>query len=48
MEYTVAESNIYTKFIRLVNELIAQGWKLQGGVCYSSGYYSQAMTREKP
>jgi hypothetical protein len=48
MEYTVAESNIYTKFIRLVNEHLAQGWKLQGGVCYNHAFYSQAMTREKP
>jgi len=34
-------------FEKEVNRLIEQGWKPQGGLCYSGGFFFQAMIKER-
>lgn len=50
MQYTLVEGNTAKELVMRVNDFLAEGWKLQGGVsvaCHYSGsiYYTQAMTR---
>lgn len=40
--YVVMDRNL-NKLIERVNELLAKGWKLQGGVCVWNGLYFQAV-----
>ena len=53
MEYIIITGTNPKKLIELVNDFIAQGWKLQGGVSSASVglgnvLFYQAMIREKP
>ncbi|HLD90752.1 MAG TPA: DUF1737 domain-containing protein [Patescibacteria group bacterium] len=45
MKYTVVTGNTHADFIIAVNELIAKGWALQGGVSMSDAppFYAQAL-----
>ena len=45
MEYKVVGAMTSEALETLVNTLLKQGWKLQGGICYPSGYYNQAMIK---
>jgi hypothetical protein len=48
MDYKIVETGANLKEIEAkVNDLIKEGWKPQGGICYSSGHYFQAMIKEK-
>jgi len=47
MKYTIITSSRFEELIKMVNELIAEGWIPQGGICESGNgaiyHYSQAM-----
>ena len=46
MEYTIIGAKRPAELIKLVNEYIKLGWKLQGGVCGDEYYLYQAMIKE--
>ena len=49
LEYAIAKGRSKIQLVNIVNEWIAEGWRLQGGVCYGSygdGEFYQAMIRE--
>ena len=45
MRYTVVYSEYLTSFEQRVNELLAAGWQLQGGVTQAKGFFYQAMVQ---
>lgn len=49
MQYKIVGERSAGKFTKLVNDLIAEGWKPQGGVCVvireGQELYAQAMIR---
>lgn len=52
IEYTVVESSVLPFFVGEVNDMIRDGWALQGGVSVSrvengNKTYVQSMVREK-
>ena len=50
MRYTVLTSSRFDELIKMVNELIEEGWIPQGGICESGNgaiyHYSQAMIKK--
>jgi hypothetical protein len=51
MQYTLVEGNTAKELVMRVNEFLAEGWTLQGGIsvaCHYSGsiYYTQAIVRK--
>lgn len=51
MQYTLVEGLTAKELVMRVNEFLAEGWSLQGGVsvaCHYSGsiYYTQAIVRK--
>ena len=54
MKYDVVKESKYQKFLEIVNQLIEEGWKPQGGICailifpaLDSWVYLQAMMKEE-
>jgi hypothetical protein len=45
MAYTIIESHSMNGLIAQVTDSIKKGWKPQGGVCASNGFFYQAMIR---
>ncbi len=47
MEYIIIENSTKKELVLEVNKYIADGWQLQGGLCISGIWYSQAMVKNK-
>ena len=46
MEYKVIKEQYAIHIEKQVNEHLDKGWRLQGGVSVSQGFFSQALVRE--
>lgn len=44
-QYTIVSSQDVTNFEKKVQAMLAQGWKLQGSVCYCQWFFYQAMVK---
>lgn len=46
MQYIVIYGESLKSFEEKVNEKLAEGWKPQGGLTFTSGFFYQAMLKE--
>ena len=45
-EYNIVESNSAIKLTKIINNLLNEGWKLQGGISVENEIFYQAMVKE--